>query len=1003
MPFVAAYSVVSVLIAVVDLMIAARIFSLKRKGSRALAWTCVMTAVVDIFYLTSILSSNYRVVSVSSSLYFFSIDVMLNFLAYFVWHYVRTKPSPFVRGQFVLCMCYMAFEFAVFAINPFHEIACHYNYRDTLFAKYSYHLLPLGQLHLLYSYLIVLFVLTVLITKAFKVPRGYRRQYFYSTFSILAIVAINAIFLYLPDLGLLSLVDVSIWGYSVACFFLYWCFYGYTHRSMLNGLKSTVFENIDQGIVLFDYEDHMILFNSTATRFFSDSSFYEGKPLTQFLSESGIDLTEDTSAEGYSLQCYTRSETEDSQHPLRCDYRVLLNKHNEQAGKLFVFADAKMQTDLLTGYHNWDDFRNYTAEKLESLHPAAVIGICDITGLALINSTEGHDAGDQAIKNLSDLLRSHFNRNSYYIGGKGAHLIVLCYDLKESEVLSRFAAVSREFPRSIEYATSAVNAARPGILAGISEADKALHNRKLLNKESIHYQALTSLLRALQECDSGTEEHVRRTQMMCECLAIRMKLSSVQISNLALLALLHDIGKIGVPLEILNKPDKPSPEEWQVIKSHVEKGYQIAMSSPDLVCIADMIRHHHECWNGTGYPDGLSRESIPLLSRIISVVDSYDAMVNHRPYRRALSPERAMDELRSCAGTQFDPAIVSAFIQMLQENPVLVVCSASDSSDEASAPDLPERPYSAEPVADPLTANVQAVRYSRYQLDEKNRIISIDPTFTALTGYDAQDIADGKLSQIDLIPAEDRTQYLCALNEQLAANKMAFFEHPLLCKNGSQIFVFCIGRVYFDSITRQYRSEIIISNSTSTSTAHLLANRERDKAKIRLEQWENTFRRDSLTGLLNHSAYISDVEEILLSGEQRIMLLMMDVDNFKEYNDTHGHRAGDEFLIMFAQILGDVMPTEDLLCRMGGDEFSAAISLPNDCSAAEAEAQAADLFRRILSTLHAAGSTVNISMGMALSGETHNTFDILYENADRALYHAKDLGKARLSFESQVR
>lgn len=1002
MHFVVAYSVISILIAAIDLLIAARIFVLKRKDGQILAWSCVMASLVDLFYLVSILSSNYSTVSLFSSLYFFSIDIMLYFLAYFVWHYVRANPSPFVRKLFFLCTGYLLFEFVIFTVNPFREIVCHYVYRDAILSKYSYQLLPLGQMHLLYDYLIVLSVLVVLISKALRVPRSYRRQYFYSTFTILTIVAVNAIFLFLPDLGLLSLLDVSIWGYSVACFFLYWCFYGYTHQSMLNGLKRTIFENIDQGIVLFDYEDHMILFNSKITRFFPDVQFCEGKPLRQFLEQCGIDLTSDPSAQGYSLQCYTQSSTEEPPHPLRCDYRVMLNKREDPVGKLFVFADAKLQTDLLTGYHNWDDFRNYTAEKLESLHPAVVIGICDITGLALINSSEGHDAGDQAIKNLSDLLRSHFKRNSYYIRGKDAHLIVLCYNLKEADVLAQLSAVSREFSRSIEYATAVVNAAQPGILDGVNEAEKALHNRKLLNKESIHYQALTSLLRSLQECDSNTEEHVQRTQMMCECLAIRLKLPSVQISNLALLALLHDIGKIGVPLEILNKPGTLSPEEWQVIKSHAEKGYQIAMSSPDLACIADMIRHHHERWDGTGYPDGLSRESIPLLSRIISVVDSYDAMVNHRPYRRALSPERAMDELRSCAGTQFDPAIVSAFIQMLQDNPVLMDGSAAEPAYEAVAVDMPERTFSSASNVDSTATNVHSVHYSRYQLDDQNRIIAIDPVFTELTGYTEDDIADGKLSQLDLIPPEDRTQYLCALNEQLAISKMAFFEHPLLCKNGSKIYVFCIGRIYFDSITRQYRSEIIISSITSTSAAQALANQERHKSRVRLEQWENTFRRDSLTGLLNHAAYISDVEEILLSGDHRIMLLMMDVDNFKEYNDSYGHRAGDEFLIMFSQILGDVLPAEDLLCRMGGDEFSAAISLPANCSAAEAEAQASMLFDRILSTLHAAGSSVNFSMGMALSDETLNTFDELYETADRALYHAKAQGKARLSFASQI-
>lgn len=995
MGFVFGYTMVSICIAMIDLLIAGYIYYLKKKHGRTLASACVMAAVVDICYLVSILSEDYMTVSVFSSMYFFSISVMLNLLAHFVWYYVHGKPSPFVQRLFMFYTFYLAFEFVVFAVNPFREIAFHCVYRDTPISHYAYQMYLPVKLHVLYNYLIVVFILFVLFRKAFRVPREYRRQYLSSAFSILVIVAINAIFLYLPDMGMLSLLDVSVCAYSVAAFFHYRSFYGYTRKSMTTQLKTSIFENIDQGIVLFDYEDNMILFNSRATHFLSHVTLCENQPLSLFLEQCGINQKAVSASESYSLQCYARSAFGNVLHPLRCDYRVLQNSYKEQLGKLFVFADVKMQTDLLTGFHNWDDFRNFTVEKLEQHDHNGVVGICDITGLALINSTEGHDAGDQVLKNLADLLRSHFQQRAYYVRGKDAHLIVLCHNMQEADVLAEFSALRREFSRSIEYATSVVDEEHSSILKGIKQADRALHNRKMMNKDSIHYNALTSLLRALQECDSDTEAHVWRTQRLGEGLAMRLKLSSMQKSDLALLALLHDIGKIGVPLEILNKPGKLTDAEWQAIKSHVEKGYQIAMSSPELSGIADMIRHHHECWDGSGYPDGLSRESIPLLSRIIAVVDSYDAMVSKRAYRRAMSPEKAMEELRRCAGAQFDPAIVSAFIQMLQENPELLL-----NTPVAAEEPQPDIPVVAVPPTEgnPATANVQVVHYGRYHLDENMYIISIDPTFTQLTGYDETDIANHKIKQIDLIPPEDQTAYLCALNEQLATSKLAFFEHRLLRKDGSKLFVFCIGRLYYDSIARQYRSEIIVSNSASTSAVRLLADQERDKAKVRLVKWENTFRRDSLTGLLSHAAYTSDVELALLNGNRRIMLLMMDVDNFKEYNDTYGHRAGDEFLILLAQTLSSALGADDLSCRMGGDEFSAAISLPANYSAETARMQAKAIFDRINAALLTSGNSVHISMGMALSGEERRTFDRLYEAADRALYHAKDLGKSCISY-----
>ena len=996
MRLVVGYTLVSICIALIDLMIACRIFFLGRKGSQTLAWTCVVAALVDISYLVSILSEDYTIVSVSSSLYFFSIDVALNLLAYFVWHYVRRKPSPFVRGLFIFCMVYMAFDLVNFAINPFKEIAFHCIYRDTPISHYAYQMLPRTQMHLLYCYGIIIFVLIILFRKAFEVPREYRWQYLLSAFSILGIVAINAVFLYLPGMGMLSLLDVSICGYSIAAFFHYQSFYGYTRKGMLTHLKTSVFENIDQGIVLFDYEDKMILFNSKATRFLSDVTLRESQPLSVFLQECGISLKTDSAAEGCSLQCYVPDVATETLHPLRCDYRVLVNAKKEQLGKLFVFADAKMQTDLLTGFHNWDDFRSFAVDNLEQQNHPAVVGVCDVTGLALINSTEGHDAGDCVLKDMADLLRSHFKQSSYYIRGKDANLIVLCYDMREAEVKAEFAAMRREFSQNIEYATSVIDDEQGKILDGIEQAEKALHNRKMMSKESIHYHALNSLLQALQECDSDTEAHVWRTQRLGENLAARLKLSSVQTSNLALLAVLHDIGKIGVPLEILNKPGKLTEEEWQAIKSHVEKGYQIAMSSPDFSGIADMIRHHHECWDGSGYPDGLSRESIPLLSRIIAVVDAYDAMVTNRSYRSAVTPDEALEELRRCAGTQFDPSIVSAFIQMLQENPELVHSTLAKAV--RTQPNIPAENVSGELQGDPANGNVQVVHYSRYRLDEDMNIVSIDPAFTELTGYDETDIAGGRMAQIDLIPPEDQTLYLCTLNEQLAAHKMAYLEHRLLCKNGSKIFVFCIGRIYFDSIVRQYRSDIFIANSAATGAVRLFADQERSKAKARLEQWENTFRRDSLTGLLSHAAYSSDVELVLLNGQKRVMLLMIDLDNFKGYNDTHGHRAGDEFLVLLAQSISGALRAEDLCCRMGGDEFSAAVFFPTDCTAEFAKDRAKTIFGRVNTVLETAGYSSCISMGMALSGPEYDTFERLYEAADRALYEAKNKGKGCLAF-----
>lgn len=140
-----------------------------------------------------------------------------------------------------------------------------------------------------------------------------------------------------------------------------------------------------------------------------------------------------------------------------------------------------------------------------------------------------------------------------------------------------------------------------------------------------------------------------------------------ELTELRAAALLHDIGKVGVPDSILTKPSRPDDREWKVIKKHPLEGAKIVGHVRELQSLVPIIRHHHEWYDGSGYPDGLKGEDIPLAARIITVADAYDTMTTIRPYRHTVSQQEACDELRSCAGTQFDSRIVAAFCGVLDE------------------------------------------------------------------------------------------------------------------------------------------------------------------------------------------------------------------------------------------------------------------------------------------------------------------------------------------------
>ena len=990
--FLDIYIKVSILIAFVDAVLAVKSFQKNKTTGRFLGCACAGAAVVDISYLVSILNDEYRCMSVMSSIYFVTIDVMLLCLLVFTVYFTKGKFTKTGKTLLGLCVLYTVFEIIVFAINPFYEIAIHYVRRNTFIAKYSYQMRPLYVMHLLFTYALVAAVVILLIRKMCRIPREYRAQYRYVIFGILVILSVNAVFLFWPGEAVYSLLDYSICGYSLTAFLLYWSCFDYSTHGMLNCLKTSIFENIGQGIVLFDYDDHLILHNERADTLLGGIQPEKCAVLEDFLNCYDLSLNAETEDDSFSLQCYVKNGGD--VRPLRCDIRSLKNERGQRLGQLFVFSDAALETDLLTGFQNWDSFQLFAGSSQNAFPCPTGAAVCDINSLSVINSTMGNQAGNQSIKLLADTMRQCFPKQAYYVRGVEATLIALCSHSNEAEMQSCMAQVKEQFPGKIQYAVSATTEENPDILQAILAASKAMRAKKLLDRGSIRSEMLTSLIRALQECDSDTEHHVRRTQMMGAELGKRIELTDIQQSNLSLLCLLHDIGKIGIPLEILNKPGELSDEEWKILRSHTEKGYEIANSNNELKGIADEIRHHHERWDGKGYPDGLSRESIPLLSRVIAVVDAYDAMTNDRSYRPAMSPADAMAELKRCAGTQFDPFIVSEFLQMLKENPpdAQKAGGAVQESGNGHAADLETAVSSAETVC-----HVHMVPYSRYVLDESMRIVSADENFEKLTGYSLEDIREKPMIQADLIPEEERTEYLCHTNACLAKSPMVFQEHKLRRKDGSDIYVFCYGRVYYDSAVRAKRSEIIITDITKTYSMKMLADAEQDKAQIRLKYWEDTYRRDSLTGLLNHAAFRSDMELKLLEGKSKVVMLMMDVDKFKEYNDTFGHHNGDKFLILVAQTLHISLRKEDRACRMGGDEFAAALFFSMDTPEAVIRERAQQIFDKVNITLRGADGGTGISMGAAIA-EPDATFNQLYEASDRALYQAKENGRGRLVF-----
>lgn len=189
----------------------------------------------------------------------------------------------------------------------------------------------------------------------------------------------------------------------------------------------------------------------------------------------------------------------------------------------------------------------------------------------------------------------------------------------------------------------------------------------LAETERTYDTTLQALSNALDVRDSETEGHSRRVVEYMELIIAHLPVAPSHLATLRRGALLHDIGKIGVPDNVLRKPAALSDAEWAVMKRHPEHGARIISKIPFLEDVSRIVRHHHERWDGMGYPDGIAGEAIPLGARIFAVGDSFDAMTSDRPYRRAMSVEDARAEVARCRGTQFDPEVADAFMRVSVE------------------------------------------------------------------------------------------------------------------------------------------------------------------------------------------------------------------------------------------------------------------------------------------------------------------------------------------------
>lgn len=631
-------------------------------------------AAVNLTYLARMGAETYFAASLTTSVYFVCLDFLVLLMVCYMAEFTQSKITVMRQKKALLLLAcsLVLFDAAILILNVFRERIMRYQYRaDSIYAiRYMYEMKPVFYLHLAFLYMLVAVMLYVLLSKVLTIPKIYRARYL-NTFLFLCVIGLLTIFYMTGSLKIS--IDLSVPIYGFACPLVYCNTFDYSSEGMLNTTRKMVLEYMGTPMVLFDYEGYVADTNKDMRELFPvlDS---QKNPISMldFLQIGAFRELQNTNTD-QSFMWENPGET--GARMYQCDFICLKDKKGRNIGHLLLMKNLETERDMLTQLYSKNSFISEMDKLLaRKIYPVTVV-VCNANGIGLVNDVFGWQKGNQFLKRAADLLREKLPQTAVLARLADGDMAAALIEAEQEYAGRLFENIREEYQKTndtgintdIEYGIAVIRDSSKSLEEALREASESMRTKKLMNQSSQKSSLLDSLTQTLTESDYETEEHVERTREMAIRLGRAMRLTDGDLGKLALLAVLHDIGKIAIPHSILLKPGKLTDAEWEIMKTHTEKGYRIANASKELQPIGQYILHHHERWDGGGYPGGLVGEEIPLLSRIITVVDSHDVMVHDRPYHKAMSGEAAEAELRRCAGTQFDPHLVEVFLQVLRE------------------------------------------------------------------------------------------------------------------------------------------------------------------------------------------------------------------------------------------------------------------------------------------------------------------------------------------------